>query len=126
MPPSSGMSRAAALALVAAGALADELPPLPGTGETAVLTMMFGGEERTFAVYAPLQLASPAPVVFSMHGAGSTWFEQVFLSDFNLLADEHGFLAVYPQGYGNTWNSGPRCCSPANTDGIDDVSSHYL
>ena len=56
-----------------------------------------------------------------MHGAGSTWFEQVFLSDFNLLADEHGFIAVYPQGYGNTWNSGPRCCSPANRDGIDDV-----
>ena len=56
-----------------------------------------------------------------MHGAGSTWFEQVFLSDFNLLADQHGFIAVYPQGYGNTWNSGPRCCSPANRDGIDDV-----
>ena len=103
------------------GVLGEELPPLPGAGATSVLTVEFGGETRTFAIYAPPELASPAPVVFSMHGAGSSWVEQVFLSDFNLLADEHEFLVVYPQGTGNTWNSGPRCCSPANANGVDDV-----
>ena len=51
-------ARAAALAAVGAlsAALADEEPPLPGAGETTVVEMEFGGEERTFAI-CKLQLS---------------------------------------------------------------------
>ena len=51
-------ARAAALAAVGAlsDAVADEEPPLPGAGETTVVEMEFGGEERTFAI-CKLQLS---------------------------------------------------------------------
>jgi polyhydroxybutyrate depolymerase len=52
------------------------------------------------------------PLVFSFHGHGSTAIAQEKLSGFSSLADQMGFLAVYPQGVvgrdGKTgWSTGP-------------------
>ena len=56
------------------------------------------GVERTYKMYKPDNLAPGAPMVFVLHGmsSNSTWS---YLTGFNDLAEEHGFLAVYPQSY---------------------------
>ena len=56
------------------------------------------GMERTYKMYRPEKLAHNAPLVFVLHGmtSNSTWSD---LAGFNELAEEHGFLAVYPQSH---------------------------
>lgn len=60
------------------------------------------GEEREYLLYVPPSYdgATPTPLVISLHG-GATWpAQQMSLSGWNRLADEHGFLVVYPAGAG--------------------------
>lgn len=60
------------------------------------------GEEREYLLHVPPSYdgAEPAPLVISFH-AGATWpAQQKNLSRWNRLADEHGFLVVYPSGRG--------------------------
>ncbi|GAA4612188.1 PHB depolymerase family esterase [Actinoallomurus liliacearum] len=64
--------------------------------------------------------ARPLPVVLALHGGADnmTGFEKK--TGFDALADRHGFLAVYPDGFAFTWNAGD-CCAPARLAHIDDV-----
>ena len=65
-----------------------------------------------------------------MHGFGSHSTEQRHMSSFDTIADEEGFIVVYPDGdssvdklTGNTnqaWNAG-WCCSHSVNEDIDDV-----
>jgi polyhydroxybutyrate depolymerase len=60
------------------------------------------GEEREYLLYVSPNYDStkPTPLVISMH-AGATWpAQQKNLSGWNRLADEHGFIVVYPSGTG--------------------------
>jgi len=67
------------------------------------------GEEREYLLHVPKVYDSktPAPLVISLHG-GATWPGlQRNLSGWDQLADEHGFLVVYPAGTGmpRRWNT---------------------
>lgn len=61
-----------------------------------------GGLERGYLLYVPptLDLAAPAPLVLSFHGAGGSAGQQRDLTLWNALADEEGVIVVYPQGTG--------------------------
>ena len=61
-------------------------------------TFVHEGVERTYKMYRPADMPTNAPMVFVLHGmtSSSTWS---YLSGFNELAEEHGFLAVYPQSH---------------------------
>lgn len=63
-------------------------------GEDHVFTN--GDVDRTYKMYRPKNLADNAPLVFVLHGMGSssTWSYRV---GFNDLAEEHGFFVVQPQ-----------------------------
>src|SRR5262249_18054421 len=37
------------------------------------------------------------------------------------LSDKEGFIVVWPDGVGNSWNVG-RCCSTAQSENVDDVA----
>jgi polyhydroxybutyrate depolymerase len=80
---------------------------------------------RTFRVHLPpgYDPDTPLPLVLMLHGGGGSG-EQVEESSSNLsvVADEEGFIAVYPDGTGfiKTWNAG-GCCGSAVTNDIDDV-----
>ena len=58
--------------------------------------------EREYLLYVPSSYdsATPTPLVISMHGAGSYPTQQMHMSGWNRLADEHGFIVVYPSGTG--------------------------
>jgi polyhydroxybutyrate depolymerase len=42
------------------------------------------------------------------------------LTGMNNIADEEGFIVVYPDGLGKSWNGG-LCCDPAAGNQVDDV-----
>ena len=88
------------------------------------------GIDREYYLYAPenLDSAQAAPLLFNFHGNGQTAGSHVDWSDFRPLADEHGFLVVYPQGVeleGDThWNSAlPGNGNKSSTDDFGFVLS---
>ena len=66
------------------------------------------------------------PVVLNFHGGGGNAQGQADYSRMDSLADEMGFVAVYPNGTGRladrllTWNAG-TCCGYARDQKVDDV-----
>ena len=67
------------------------------------------GQTREYILYVPKRYdrAKPAPLVISMHGAVNWPSFQMNLTQWNTLADEHGFIVVYPAGEGGgpkTWH----------------------
>jgi polyhydroxybutyrate depolymerase len=58
------------------------------------------GEQRRYLLYVPdsYDPSTPAPLVISMHGFAEWPAHQQQISHWNDLADEYGFLMVYPMG----------------------------
>jgi polyhydroxybutyrate depolymerase len=65
------------------------------------------GATRDYVLYVPpsYDRTRPTPLVISMHGAGGWAAMQRDVSQWNRVADEHGFIVVYPAGISG---SGPR------------------
>ena len=89
-----------AVGLVAAGALA-ALVLLFVYGETNG-TLVSSGETRHYLLYVPKSYnpAAATPLVISLHAFGLTPVWQKQISHWNELADESGFIVVYPAGTG--------------------------
>ncbi len=65
-------------------------------------TIVSSGQKREYLLYVPRSYdrAKPTPLVISMHG-GALWpAAQMEISRWNRVADEHGFIVVYPSGTG--------------------------
>ena len=97
-------------------------PRLPGKLERGALE--HGGRMRTWIAYVPAKLQAHPALVIALHGSmgSAAQARQVYGYDFDRLAEEHGFIAVYPQGYQGHWNDckakGPFA---AKAENIDDV-----
>ena len=59
--------------------------------------------ERCWNVFVPktVDLSQEAPMVIDLHGNTLTMQNQRDLSEFDDLAEENGFIGVWPQGYDN-------------------------
>lgn len=73
---------------------------------TGIITS--AGIEREYLLHVPTtyQPSRPTSLVISMHGAANWPAFQMRASKWNALADEHGFIVVYPGGQGGgpkTW-----------------------
>ena len=83
----------------------------------------YGGLARAYQLHVPegYSGASSVPLHFDLH----PWFTNAFIMEkltaFRPHADLNGFVLVQPNGISRSWNAGPKCCSPSNEDGIDDV-----
>jgi polyhydroxybutyrate depolymerase len=64
--------------------------------------LVSGGETRRYLLYVPDRYdpATPTPLVISLHGFIQWPAQQRQLTRWNDLADQHGFLVVYPSGAG--------------------------
>lgn len=93
-------------------------------GDLRSHTLVHDDLERSYAVYQPRDLPAGAPVVFILHGSMGSGLGMRDMSgrEFDLLADQRGWLAVYPDGFDNHWN-GCRGTADyrANVENIDDV-----
>lgn len=94
----------------------------------AVRTLIHDSLERDYILYVPSSFDStqPTALVMVFHGGGGKARNAVRMTDFSALADEKGFLVVYPNGTGPleeqvlTWNGG-TCCGNAMLNNVDDV-----
>ena len=82
--------------------------------------LMFGGLPRTYQVHVPAGLDHPAGLVINLHGAGATGSEQAALTNYDAIADQHGFVVAYPDGIDFSWADG-RGASIPDRQGVDDV-----
>jgi len=78
------------------------------------------GRNRSFVLFTPTSYtgASPMPLVVTVHfWLAQPEIMQVF-TYMNEVAEEKGFITVYPRGIFRSFNAGPVCCGP---EGRDDV-----
>jgi polyhydroxybutyrate depolymerase len=78
------------------------------------------GETREYTLYVPptLDLATPAPLVISIHGAAMWPAAQQDVSQWNRVADREGFIVAYPAGRSGR---GPRITGPQDVAFIGDM-----
>lgn len=105
--------------------------PLP-TGVTHS-TLDVDGRSRTYRLFVPddIDAGDNVPLVLGLHGGLGTGDQFATSTDFDSIATENKFIAVYPDGAAlkperlrreiQTWNAG-LCCGPAVTEQVDDVA----
>jgi polyhydroxybutyrate depolymerase len=106
-------------------ALYPQMPDrLPVRGEIGTANLRIGDLERRFEVYVPPELADSAPLLFAIHGSGmdAASMRDLIGWRFASLADQEGFVVVYPEGFEREWNG---CRAPGVTEAdrrnLDDV-----
>jgi polyhydroxybutyrate depolymerase len=85
------------------------------------------GLSRQYILHRPpgADTLGQLPLVLTLHGGGGSAASAINFTQLNPVADQHGFLAVYPQGYtalpqgGFAWADGRG--TQADLSGIDDV-----
>ncbi len=93
-----------------------------------IRTIEWDGLERSFNIHLPISYSASQewPLVVVLHGGGGNARQIERSTGFSELADEEGFIVVYPSGTGTfqslllTWNAG-YCCAYAMENDIDDV-----
>lgn len=118
---------AALLAACGLGAAATPVAAAPCTQNCLApgdydLSMVWGGLTRTYKVHVPASYTGSAPVALALdiHGHALTADNQRTNSGQLQQSDQRGFIAVWPQGIGNSWN-GNNCCTVAFNLNLDDV-----
>ena len=84
-------------------------------------TISVGGTSRSYLYHIPPGYTgkTPMPVVIDFHPLGGSGSSQK-RAGWGSTSDSKGFIGVWPNGIGNSWNVG-RCCSTAQTQKVDDV-----
>ena len=63
------------------------------------------GIAREYMLYIPSTIKPQAPLIFVLHGLGSTNSHIRDYSQMDLVANKNGFVVCYPQGTGSTKNT---------------------
>ena len=99
-----------------------EPPALPGQVQTGSLE--HDGKSRHWLAYIPADIEPSPAIVLVMHGSMGTG-EQMRVAahyGFDVQAERHGFIVVYPDGYEKHWNDCRGSADyAANLEDIDDV-----
>tara|TARA_B100001057_G_scaffold490395_1_gene578558 strand:+ start:133 stop:1242 length:1110 start_codon:yes stop_codon:yes gene_type:complete len=104
--------------------------------QTQSITINSGGVDRDFFLYVPdiYDESTPAPLVFCLHGYGSSASANISYTGFRPVADTAGFILIHPQGtqdfFGTPhWNVGWGSSSVDDVafveDMIDYVNDNY-
>jgi polyhydroxybutyrate depolymerase len=85
-------------------------------------TVQSGLMERRFSVHIPdsYDPTKKTPLLLSFHGLSSNAAQQQLLDGLHAESEEFGFIAVHPEGTGNSWNAGV-CCGSSVSNNVDDV-----
>ncbi|MBI5936135.1 MAG: prolyl oligopeptidase family serine peptidase [Chloroflexi bacterium] len=122
------LSAGCALAIAMLACARPQGPPTPRPPVDSVRALTHDGQERNYHIHIPkaVDLTRPVPLVMVFHGGGGKAQQAIRTTDFNELADDDGFIVVYPNGTGPrdvevfTWNAG-ICCANAMLENADDV-----
>ncbi len=95
----------------------------PASGQLLQQALTSSGIARQFTWYLPPQPAAKPALLFALHGSMSKP-EHIRLQSgygFERLAEQKGFLVVYPQGFDHHWNDCRKSADyQANVQNIDD------
>ena len=101
--------------------------PRGGQSYEVKLDEKLQGYKRSYKVHVPRDYdpSRSWPVVVSIHGAFSTADYHELRTGFSRLADQEGFIVLYPNGIGilgwlQHWNAG-HCCGKALGENLDDI-----
>ncbi len=100
---------------------------IAGVSQTAdkdgYYTCDYNGIKRQFVLYIPEGAGSGAPLLFMLHGYGSSSQGFMEFTEMNSAAKEYGFAVVYPQGIRDPGNrTGSSCWNSGLTKkGNDDI-----
>jgi poly(3-hydroxybutyrate) depolymerase len=66
-------------------------------------TLVSSGEKREYLLYVPKSYdrAKPTPLIIVLHTSMSSDSSAMAISQWNSVADENGFIVVYPEGTGH-------------------------
>ena len=90
-----------------------------GGGDLQEASVKVHGTERPYYFHVPANLARPVPLVMMFHGGNGNPHGIARKTGWNELADQNGFIVVYPQGSptrsgrGGTWNVGANFSAAA-------------
>ena len=101
------LTRVATLAAIVLTA-ANLQPSRPAfAGEAVAHTIDVNGVSRSYLLYVPPgHSGKRLPAFIMMHGSGSTDLQQERYTNFDVFADAHGLVVMYPQGIDKHWNDG--------------------
>lgn len=87
-------------------------------------TIRINGVERSYLVHTPISGGHGArmPLILAFHGGGMNGKRMAKLTRFDSIADEKGFIVVYPNGLGGHWNDGRLSIRDPHDD-VDFVSA---
>jgi len=90
--------------------------PCTGTGLRAGnsnLSIPFEGGTRTYVMHVPASYTGKTrvPLVIDMHGANNGPQQEIGGSGWLQKGDAVGFVTIFPQAPGGSWNAG-TCCAP--------------
>jgi len=107
----------------AGGTLAGAIAFHAGNRPNGAITV--AGRQREYLLYVPdsYVAGAPASLVISLHGGASWPAQQMHLSHWNRLADEHGFLVVYPAGRGYPKRWGTFAPDEGLVDDVDFIAA---
>lgn len=85
-------------------------------------TIRVDGRGRTFLLYVPIGVSSPAPLVVMLHGGFGSGAQAEKSYHWDEQADQDHFVVAYPDGLDKAWNTDGGCCGIPAADGVDDVA----
>src|SRR6202162_562247 len=83
-----------------------------------------GSMTREFLEYVPHDISPHSPLVIVLHGSlmDAKSMREWTGYEFDQLADQHGFVVVYPDGYKHNWNDCHKNATfPAKLENVDDM-----
>lgn len=85
-------------------------------------TLVSSGEVRSYLLHVPegLDPATPVPLIISLHGGAAWPAWQRDVSRWHELADEEGFIVVFPAGLRQRGSTGPRAFNIHRLSKLDD------
>jgi len=95
-------------------------------------SFIHNGITRSYTIYVPTTWTPEKhyPMLLALHGLTQTGNGMMGFSNFNMYAEQYGFIVVYPNGVANSWNVGFPGGSTADDVGfltalIDTVNAAY-
>ena len=113
------------LALLAVGLSSPLLAQvLPRPGQLTAGSIDVGGVARTYLLYVPsgYRTGTPLPLVFAFHGGGGFANDMAAASGLTRQSEPQNFIAVYPQGIAETWNTEASDGTFVERSSADDVA----
>lgn len=86
-------------------------------------TLIHDGETRVYKIYIPASYLgdNDVPLMFNFHGGAGDIASQIYTSDMRSLADDSGFILVYPQALGDPNSNGYTSWTHKQPTQVDDV-----